>query len=260
MLVYSNVYSVNFAVIGDPHISQDPCEINRLDYVIKYLNENNSTLNLKFIVIIGDLATGSKNAINTAMQIIHMSELGSNFIPIFPMVGDNEYQDHLYDEYFNEMNTSWGKTLNPHPTILNNFQNAMKAVIEYDPPLDNLGNAPQCGATKPKLNYRFSCDGVVFAGVDFCTNASEGGDLRQTGLDFLESAWEYARNLRTTPEKYMLFSTSYDDKRWPNTISGRYDPNSPAVYVRQISLGYYLLPLDNPNPSIAQEFNNQIKY
>ena len=172
LAICSISFSFNFAVFSDVHMGNDQCELNRLEYALNYLQEHNSELDLKFIMILGDLGNNEAGEISVLNKIGTKIFLDKFSIPIFPMCGDNEYVEGIYNTYYSGINSYrlLDKRLAtaPAPSIKANF--AYKLGAEFKESIVYYGqNSP----TTPRLYFRFLIDNIMFIGLDLCHNAED---------------------------------------------------------------------------------------
>lgn len=141
----------SFAVITDLHIGRGYSTYNnednylsaRLQTVVDWINTHAETGNVRFVVVLGDIAEhGTQMEIRKAKEI-----LNGLTIPYFPVIGNHDLQngDSIFESEFD-----------------NNFFNTQ---------CGNLGVTWENGrTTEPGVrlqNYAFTCEGKTFVFLDF---------------------------------------------------------------------------------------------
>jgi hypothetical protein len=180
-----------FAVFADPHISgSEDDHVERLQAAVDWVNENTEDLDLRLVLVVGDVGWGAEGLPQAKTTLDTLS------IPYIPITGDNEVQFGSEETY--------ATTFETHYTALS------EDFPDFRVP-DGAVENPEIGGLSWFSNMAFSYEGLHFIGLDWASRVDDP-ILGETGYlhDFAGGTLPFLKEeLATVTEKreqVILFS------------------------------------------------------
>ncbi len=164
------VHVFSFAVLADPHVTNDGEHLDRLLTAVDWLGEEAAERQIELVLVVGDVAWGD------GMEVAR-SALDELPVPYVPLIGDNEIQVGQEEEY----DAVFGPRFDGLEPSFGGFERAATPVWN-----------PQHEQDSWFQNLTFEHKGVTFVGLDWAhrTTGSLVGESAEL-YDFEGGTWRH---------------------------------------------------------------------